>query len=790
MLIATCLACENASSYTVDLDPPADWDASPYTGWTREHYVAVFGRMCLGYSQHLTEDGGRIDLPNPGGWSPIEGIARMMLAIGPWLSNPANPDVIIVDGTRIDLVELSRKTLVTLSDPRHVERWPRPQPGWSQGNVEAAFVAQFLVLTSERVWPQLTAQEQRQVMNWLVPGDADKEVYGNNWSLFPTMRNVARAKLGYRVDVNATDRYLDTIEAAYAADGWYSDGQDWAFDWYNSFILHPELLFWAMHEGQRDPERAERIIRRARAYLHHIQYMFAANGSAVAFGRSLTYRTAVLAPLPLAIQAGVSPLPPGRARRLLSANLAYHMNGDPSSTNAMINGDDLIGIGYLGSKTNVRDPYISVGSPYFASRILQVLALPPDHEFWTAKEEPLPVDEGPFEHAMPGPGLTSFSLGGDEPVNLWNGGNQKNAPAYSKLNYSTHFPFQIVHVNDTVAYDSALYATPDDETFLGRGRVFDVVTAPGYVFNRSTLDGQAAMVSRAGLDFGDRLVRLACLSPGVGGERGLRLFEGAHPIAVDDLDEEAIAAGELPIVRESGGTELWEYASSSMGSVMIAALFGFDMTIPAHAFRGQDNLNLVHAHALQPALATRYPTTQPQCVASLAIARLAEFDAAQEAASVTATLDEATRSFIVEADAGEIAAWVTLANWADPTEVTLREYVFAGPLRFARVDGEGRRITAVGVVEIRDPQDRVVFSSEAPVSLSLDLERGQVVLDGPGRLWLPGVVAVEGVVVGGETVDRSDEIIESDELVFDEAIVRAHGQEQELVLATFVLEGP
>lgn len=787
MLLATCLACEATPSYAIELDPPADWDASPYTGWTRAHYVAVFGRLCLGYAEHLTPDAGRSDLPNPGGWSSVEGVSRMLLAIGAWLSNPINPEVIIVDGTRIDLLELSRKTLVTLSDPRHPERWPRPQTGFFQGTVEAAFVAQFLVQTSWRVWPRLTVDEQQQIMAWLVPGDGE-ERYGNNWALFPTMRNVARAKLGYRVDVHATDRYLDAIEATYVGDGWYSDGQELVFDWYNSFIIHPELLFWVMHEGQRDPERAERITRRARAYLHHLQYMFAANGSAVAFGRSLSYRTAVLAPLPFAIQAGVSPLPPGRARRLLSANLAYHMNGDPTSTNAMINADNLVDIGYLGRKTNIRDPYISVGSTYFASRILQVLALPPDHEFWTATEEPLPVDEGPFDHAMPGPGLASFSLGGDEPVNMWNGGNQRNASAYSKLNYSSHFPFQIVQVDRTVAYDSALYATPDDETFFSRGPAFEVVTAPGFIFNRSALEGQAATVSIAGLDIDDRLIRLACVSPGVGAQRGLRLFEGGSPIAVDELDEEAIAAGELPIVREGG--ELWEYASSSSGSVLIAGLLGFDMTIPAHAFRGRDNLNLVHAHALQPALATRYATTEPQCVASLQIARLAEFEAQLEATSVTATLDPDTRSFLIDADAGEIAAWVSLANWAAATDISLRGYEFAGPLRAARVDGDGRRIMAVGVVEIRDPQGQVLFRSESPVSVDLDLEQGQVVLDGPGRLTLPGVIAVEGLLVGGETVDRSAEILDGDELVFDEAIVHAHGRAQELMLATFMLELP
>jgi len=58
------------------------------------------------------------------------------------------------------------------------------------------------------------------------------------------MCNVARRELGYPVDPAWNDEYLGQIEEDYLGDGWYGDGETGSVDWYNSFVLHPEMLFW------------------------------------------------------------------------------------------------------------------------------------------------------------------------------------------------------------------------------------------------------------------------------------------------------------------------------------------------------------------------------------------------------------------------------------------------------------------------------------------------------------------------------------------------------------------
>jgi hypothetical protein len=796
-----------SDAYPIDTNPAADWEASPYTGWTRAHYEAVFGRLCAGFVAHRSEGGARALLPDPGGWSQIEGVSRMTFALGAWLADPHNPDVIDVDGVEIDVATLVREMLVVLSDPQSDERWPELRPGYYQANVEAAYVAQLIVQTEDRVWSRMTYEEREQVMAWLSAADAEQEYYTNNWNLFGAMRNVARLRLGYAVDVASTDAYLDRIEQEYVGDGWYGDGALHNLDWYNSFVLHPELLFWAMKEGHRDRARAERIVRRLRAYLHHLPYLFAADGRAVAFGRSLAYRTAILAPLPLALQAGVSALPPGQARRLVSGNLAYHMRGDPSSTDAMIDDDDLVTIGYLGERHDVREGYISSGSPYFATRVLQVLALPRDHEFWTAHEAPLPADQGAFEHVMPAPALTSFSAGGDEPVTLWNGGNQTSGSTYAKLAYSSHFPFQRVPVDGSTAYDAALAATPDGSTFWLRGPAFEAMVAPGLVLNRSAFEGNEAIASRAGVNVGDVLVRLGCVDPGVtSDDRGLRLFEGAHPVALDSVvlpDPEQPPTGErldVEIVRRSGGEALWEYARSSTGSVMIAALLGYDMTIPAHAFKGHTDLNLVHEQAVQPAIATRVASQGPQCVASLQLSRAADFDPAEVRARVRdVVVDQDARTFRFGLDGGAdgggtVDVWVSLATWIEPGPLEVAGFRFEGSLRYARVERGGRRVAAAGATVIRDPDGVVVFEVEpgsGPATVSIDLDAGRITTDAPGRFGAIEPLAIAGLDVDGGWTDRTNEVgIDGEGLRVPAEVLEAHTTAQELTMGTFAVELP
>ncbi len=786
--------------YRIDLTPEADLAGAPYTGWTRAHYEAVFGRLCVGWLAHRKESLARVDLPRPGGWAEIEGVSRMLPAVGAWLADPENPDVIYVDDEPIDLVELSVSTMVALTDPENDERWPELQQTWFQGNVEAAYVAQFLVQTRTRVWDRMTLEQRNRMMGWMMPGNSDQEVYTTNWNLFPAMRNVARAQLGYPVDPAWNDEYLDQIEEDYLGDGWYGDGETGSVDWYNSFVLHPEMLFWARWEGERDPERKERIERRARAYLSHLPYLFAPDGRTIPWGRSLAYRTAILAPLAFALQADLSPNRPGLDRRIVSGNLSYHMGGDPASTGMMINDLDIIPMGYLGEDFRVREGYISAGSTYFATRALQVLALPRDHEFWTAVEEPLPVEHGAFERVMPAARLGVFSSGGDEPLTLWNGGNQKSETPYSKLNYSSHFPFQRVNVDKSSPYDSALSVSPDGSTFWERGFMYEGAVAPGFAFNRSAFEHNRGFLTQVGLGMDDLMVHVSCVDPGVEADaRGVRLFEGSYPIAIDPIPEveDGMRTPE-GLVRRSG--ELWEYARSSTGNVMIAALWGFDMTLPAHAFKGRDDINLIHRRAVQPAVATRNPTHGPQCAANLQLARIATFDPQEVRARVRMfEMDEVGRTVRVGLDGGvdgggSVDVWASMVPFADPVEVEVAGFRFTGPLRYARVEREGRRLVAAGVRSIVDPEGVVVFEPEAGLGLAagmveIELDARRIVTDVPGYFGVGPVRSLAGLGVDGQWTDRTTQIVvDGKRVLIPAAVFEAHATAFDLTTATFRTE--
>jgi hypothetical protein len=776
-------------AYVIDLDPEADFEASPYTGWTRAHYEAVFGRLVHGYANHLSPRKGRAVLPGlEGGWTQVEGVSRMMPAIGAWLSNPENPSVIEVEGQRIDLVELSLQTLHTIQNPDDSERWPALRDVWFQGNVEAAYVAQFLVNTRGRVWDRLSEEDRGRLSRWLTAANAEEEVYSNNWNLFPVMRNVARNQLGLDSDDTSTDAYLDKIDDLYEGDGFYGDGVRPNFDYYQSFVFHPELLHWAWWEGDRDPTRKERIVKRSQAYLHHLPYFFSSTGAAIPFGRSLSYRTAVTAPIAVAVQAGFSPHDPGLDRRMISGNLSFHLGGDTTSTKYMISDENVVTIGYLGETLRVREGYISTGSPYFGTRALQVLALPRDHEFWTATEEPLPADTASFDHVVPAPSFALFGNGPTEPTNLWNGGNHSEVPTYSKLNYSSHFTFSRVQADGQDAYDSALSASPDGDTFWARGPSFDSAVGHGFVYNRSAFDTHGALASQAGVSFGDVLVRASCVDPGVVEGKGpIRLFEGGHPVKVDSVDEEDPES--VPYTRVSGGDSLWEYVESSTGHVMIAALYGFDMTVPAHAFKGDDGLNLVHRRSIQPAVATRNPNAQAHCVASLHVSRLAPFDPALERKRLTyLSFNEALRRFSFTID-DEVRAMVSLAVWPDPVVVSVGGHLFEGPVRYARVNSGGERMAATGATEISDDAALHFVSSAGPATVLIDRVEGRIETSAPGYFGAPNVVHVWGLEVGGAWADITGEVMnDGDGLTISPDVWARFATDQELTLATFFFE--
>jgi hypothetical protein len=73
----------------------------------------------------------------------------------------------------------------------------------------------------------------------------DKEVYNDNWILFPVLPMTVRRLLDYRVDLDSIDARLDQVAAFYRGDGWYADGTGAEFELYNAWMFGYYYLLWA-----------------------------------------------------------------------------------------------------------------------------------------------------------------------------------------------------------------------------------------------------------------------------------------------------------------------------------------------------------------------------------------------------------------------------------------------------------------------------------------------------------------------------------------------------------------
>ena len=136
-------------------------------------------------------------------------------------------------------------------------------------------------------------------------------------------------KVGAKADYYRIDSALRKISEWYIGDGWYSDGPSFAFDYYNSFVIHP--MFFECVEvltdggkkknGNGQEQLFAHVTKRIQRYsiileISHIS----PEGAFPVFGRSITY-TGVLQPLALIVWKGLLPeeLSNGQVRTAMTA---------------------------------------------------------------------------------------------------------------------------------------------------------------------------------------------------------------------------------------------------------------------------------------------------------------------------------------------------------------------------------------------------------------------------------------------------------------------------------------
>ncbi|MGJ6969452.1 DUF2264 domain-containing protein [Streptosporangium sp. G11] len=410
---------------------------SPYTGWTRDHWVALADRLLLSARRYASPSHARISFPGePGGYGPdidaLEGFARTFLAAGFRVAGDGGHDP-------HSYMEWYAHGLAAGTDPGSPERWVRLEEH-DQAKVEAASIALVLYLTRPWLWDRLDEGVRERVIDYLAP--AIGATYPPiNWIWFQIVVEQFLASVGGPYSRQDVEAGLALTDGFARQEGWCSDGEQRGYDHYVGWALHFYPLLWtemAAGDPAADIRRAGYLSRFER-YLHDAVHLVGANGSPLMQGRSLTYRFAAAAQFWAGARAGIATPAPGLLRRAASG-IARHFaeHGSPDDNGVLT-------LGWHGPWRPIAQSYSGTGSPYWAAKGLYGLALPADHPVWTSVEEPLPVEREDFQLVIRSPGWLVSGTRADGIVRVVNhgtdhampGDHRTDSPLYARLGYSS-----------------------------------------------------------------------------------------------------------------------------------------------------------------------------------------------------------------------------------------------------------------------------------------------------------------------------------------------------------------
>ena len=181
----------------------------------------------------------------------------------------------------------------------------------AQAIIEDANIAKALLIAGPLLWDALDASDAAAPGRSLRAGRRParpRMTTGSCTRRFSGLPAIARSRItghdrGHRVaNARADDWYL--------GDGWYGDGPGHRPDYYSAWSFHFELVLIAWKTG--DAERLKVLTGRLRSMCDSLLGLIGDDGSPVYWGRSLTYRFAVAAPL--AALAVVDPATPNAAK--------------------------------------------------------------------------------------------------------------------------------------------------------------------------------------------------------------------------------------------------------------------------------------------------------------------------------------------------------------------------------------------------------------------------------------------------------------------------------------------
>jgi hypothetical protein len=554
---------------------------------SREDMQRAVLTLCAAAEPYLTAGGARLRVGRPDArhsqtCQEFEGFSRLLWGIAPLLAG----------GGRFPLVHLLQQGLVNGCDPTHAEYWGAPID-YDQRLVECAGIAAALLLAPSIFWAPLS-RRQRTSLSVFLGWINQRRVRDNNWLFFRVLVNVALAVNDAPFSSAQIDEDLQRIDGFYRGHGWYVDGPAGMADYYGPWAMHFYGLLCAPHLKGLGNVRSACLLERAEQFASEFIHWFSSDGSALPYGRSLTYRFAQSAFWSALTYAGTSAVAGGVIKGIVLRHLRWWLQR-PICTES-----GLLSIGYGYPHPLMAEGYNSSCSPYWALKAFLPLALGEKHPFWTAVESRLPAL--PAVVPQPQPQMIVcrhrshvFALGATSRTPKQ---HRHAAEKYNKFCYSTCFAFSVPSGQRSLqagAHDSMLALSEGEDDFRVRHESEDVRLFDGAVVARwrPWPDVQVTTWLVAVVPWHVRVHLVESCRP-------LRAAEGGFALgAAPDWE-----AGNAPVSRLHRSVRSATAANDEVVSIIV----DLNGTRECHVLSSDPNTNLLNARTVIPTLLSTHAT--------------------------------------------------------------------------------------------------------------------------------------------------------------------------------------
>ena len=309
----------------------------------------------------------------------LEALSRLLVGMAPWLEMKS--ENIEENALRIQYCELARLAIDAGTDPHSPDYMNFSED--LQPIVDTAFLAHAFLRAPNELWESLHERVKKNVINAMKASRTRKPFY-SNWLLFSAVIEAFLYKAGEKDwDPMRIDYAVKQFDQWYLGDGIYSDGPEFHYDYYNSFVIHPmlvDLLETVGHEYKDWLERKGTFIERSKRYAVIQERLISPEGTFPPVGRSIAYRFGVFQTL--AHHALRQDLPrelaPEQIRSALTQVLKRSMEAPGTFTDI-----GWLTIGFCGHQPEIGEGYISTGSVYLCAAMFLPLGLAESDSFWS-----------------------------------------------------------------------------------------------------------------------------------------------------------------------------------------------------------------------------------------------------------------------------------------------------------------------------------------------------------------------------------------------------------------------